>query len=84
MTNPEQSGQRNPNPTEFQAACLRAVKAMMMVHEAPEPTSDQVLDRALAIAAESAREKLTHEYGSEERVDDILREARAYPFVPGR
>ena len=69
--------------TEFQAACLRAVRAMMMAinPDAPEPTLDQVLDRALAIAAESAHGKLFHEYG-EARADDILREARAYPFVP--
>lgn len=67
--------------TEFQAACLRAVKAMMMAHDAPEPTFGQVLDRALGIAAESARGKLVHEYGSEARADDILREARAYPWT---
>ena len=67
----------------FATACLRAVKAMMMANDAPEPTSDQVLDRALGIAAENAHGKLVHEYGSEARADDILREARAYPFVPG-
>ena len=63
-----------------QKACLRTVRAMMMVNNAPEPSPDSVLTRALFLAAEQAHQHLNGELGTEERAEKVLKEARAYPF----
>ena len=63
-----------------QQKCLLAVKEMMSLHDAPEPSDDAVLDRALMIAAETDHGKLAHELGSDESADEKLKEAGAWPF----
>ena len=66
--------------TEKQEACLRTVMVMMTANGEPDPTNEAALDRALAMAAEAARDHLVHELGTEERADRRLKEFKAYPF----
>ena len=65
--------------TDEHLACLRAVRAMMELNDTPSQTDDEVLTRALALAAEAAEGKIIHEIG-DELAETKLREMKAYPF----
>ena len=51
---------------------VRAVKAMMELHDAPHVTEEQALARALAIAADQAYGKCVHELGGEANADALF------------
>ena len=58
--------------TDKQCQQVRAVKAMMELHDAPHVTEEQALERALAIAADQAYGKCVHELGGRANADELF------------